>query len=130
MWKNFKTRFDGILSSLQRHKQILDQCANLEQYHTYRANMEQIKSKLEQTIADEDNNKLKAVNAWLAPGQQQIADHEQVCTAREPGTGTTEWILKRDYIKDWLNASIVSTSLGWITGIPGAGILNDRQVFW
>ena len=139
MWKNFKSRFESILSSLGRHKQFLDECINVAHYQTtkahydasasqhkiYRADIETIKTKLDQTIAEEEMKKLNAVRAWLAPGQQQYTDHEKISTDRKASPNTAQWILENDYIKRWLNEDIVSDPLGWVTGIPGAGLLVD-----
>jgi hypothetical protein len=128
MWKDFKTRFDGILSSLKRHKAVIDSRATLAHYRDYRDDMQKyrddmgkLNKKLDDRIADEEKKKLKAVSNWLAEGQQQQTDHETFSHTRRASPGTAQWIFKNEFVKEWLESSRPGNPLVWITGIPGAG---------
>ncbi|KAJ4302641.1 hypothetical protein N0V90_001530 [Kalmusia sp. IMI 367209] len=104
MWKDFDTKFGGILKSLARHKDLVECRASVSQYRTYRENMLEMKSKLDEMIAEQRTKKLTAVKEWLAVGSIQEDDHRNYTGIRNAYKETGKWIMKNDIIKDWMDA--------------------------
>lgn len=104
MWKNFETKFNGILKSLARHKDLVECRASVEQYRRYRQDMSDIKLKLDTLIAEERSRKCEVVKEWLAVGFQSKEDHDAFCKIRQSYPSTGRWVLNHETIKDWLYA--------------------------
>ena len=104
MWKDFDTKFSGILKSLARHKDLVECRASVSQYRIYREDMSEMKSKLDEMIAEERTKKLTAVKEWLAVGSIQEDDHRDYTFIRNAYRETGKWIMKHDTIKDWMDA--------------------------
>ncbi|KAH6622333.1 C2H2 domain-containing protein [Boeremia exigua] len=139
MWNDFSTKFGGILKSLGRHKNFVDNCAQRAQYQLYQHDIADMKAtslvryqqyeqdaqgmnaRLDELVAEERVKRTKAVIQWLAASQQPIQDHEIYCQIRAEFPRTAHWILKRAYINDWIERTVPSTPLLWLHGIPGAG---------
>ncbi|KAF2658989.1 C2H2 domain-containing protein [Lophiostoma macrostomum CBS 122681] len=133
LWNDFETRFGGILRSLRRHKELIESRANLIHYRRYQEDIAELKHSLDHSrqqgeIADskhsleeERNNKARAVKEWLATGSQSKLDHEKHMEVRQNYQTTGLWILKHEYIIDWMDADVPVTPLVWMNGIPGAG---------
>jgi hypothetical protein len=121
IWKDFGTKFNGILKSLGRHKELVESRANIEQYRAYREDVVEMQSKLDELVATEHSKKRKAVKEWLAVGSQPQQDHESYREIRKEFPSTGNWILKHEIVKDWIQADHPSSPLLWLTGIPGAG---------
>ncbi|KAH7348115.1 C2H2 domain-containing protein [Pyrenochaeta sp. MPI-SDFR-AT-0127] len=120
VWKNFDTKFGGILESLARHKKLVESCASLAQYRRHQEDIEDLKLKLEETIVETREKRKLAVKEWLAVGQQTQQDHESFCLIRKQYS-TTTWILKKESIKNWVAEEVPNTPVLWMHGIPGAG---------
>ncbi|KAF1974533.1 C2H2 domain-containing protein, partial [Bimuria novae-zelandiae CBS 107.79] len=121
MWKDFDTKFSGILKRLARHKDVVECRATISQYRTYRENMAEMKAKLDEMIAEERAKKLSAVKEWLAVGSIQEEDHAKFTEIRLSYQDTGKWIMKNDNIKDWIDADVPTTPIVWLNGMPGAG---------
>lgn len=121
MWKDFGTRFGGILKSLGRHKDLVEIRASLAQYRRYQEDMVDLKSKLDHTIAQEQAKKKMVMKEWLAVGQQPQDDQETFRQIRTECATTAQWILKHESIERWINMDIPNTPVLWMHGIPGAG---------
>jgi hypothetical protein len=131
MWKDFGTKFSGILKSLARHKSLVESRASLAQYRTYREDIADMQSKLDVLIEEEHDKKMKAVKEWLAVGSQPQQDHDAYRDIRKEFPSTGRWIRKHESIKDWMNADSLPTPLLWLTGMPGAGepYLSTKKSF-
>jgi hypothetical protein len=121
MWKDFNTKFEGILKSLRRHKELVESRASLTQYHIYREDMTDIKAKVEKLVDEERENKIKSVKDWLNEDPSPESDHDAYRLVKGEYPGTGDWIAESEAIKHWLDADVPSTPLLWMTGIPGAG---------
>lgn len=121
MWKDFETKFGGVLKSLQRHKDLIEQRASLAQYRKYREDMDLLKAKLMKDVGEEQDKKMRTVREWLSAGDQQEVDHNNFCGIRKEFPTTGSWILKDDSIRDWLDADVPISPITWINGISGAG---------
>jgi hypothetical protein len=125
-WKDFGTRFNGTLKSLARHKDLIECRANLIQYRRYQEDLAEMKGKLDELISSERQRKTRSVKEWLATGSQWIADHEKFLDVRKRYPTTGCWILKNDAIIHWLDDDVPTTSIVWMTGIPGAGMPSSH----
>jgi Cdc6-like AAA superfamily ATPase len=121
MWKDFGTKFTGLLNSLTRHKELIERRASLAQYRIYREDMKEMKSHVDKIITEERAKKLMSVKEWLAVGSLVEEDHLEYGKIRQAYPSTGHWILKNDYIRDWVDADDPYTPVLWLTGIPGAG---------
>ncbi|CAN9219825.1 unnamed protein product [Alternaria alternata] len=121
MWKNFHTKFDGILSSLRRHKDIVEYRANLAQYRMYQDDVAAFKAKLEENVVREETKNLMVVKEWLSVGELPQLDHASYCKVRADYATTTKWISQHKTVKHWIHADIPKSPVVWMYGIPGAG---------
>jgi Sec-independent protein translocase protein TatA len=121
MWKDFDTKFSGILKSLGRHKDLVECRATVSQYRRYQEDMTELKSKLEETISAEKEKKKLAVKEWLAVDGQWERDHESFCQVRKECPTTAKWILKHDSVEHWMQIDAPDTPVLWMNAIPGAG---------
>jgi hypothetical protein len=123
MWKDFNTKFGGILKSLSRHKDLVECRAGIAQYRMYQDDIAELKAKLDETIAKEQAKKMMVVKDWLAVGEQQQKDHENFVRIRKECATTARWVLQHETIKHWMDADVPNTPTVWMHGIPGAGEL-------
>jgi len=122
MWKDFDAKFNGILKSLARHKDLVESRATVTQYRAYRDDMDEMKSKLEELITEQRVKKMSTVKEWLAAGRVQEEDHEgfQLVRSKYPSTG--KWILGNKSIEPWMKPGgkfsylLVQTSLPDVIG--------------
>jgi hypothetical protein len=121
MWKDFNTKFGGILKSLGRHKDLVECRATISQYWRYQEDIADLKAKLDETIAKEQAKKMMVVKDWLAVGEQQQKDHVIFSGVRKECVTTARWVLQHEIIKHWMDADVPNTPTVWMHGIPGAG---------
>src|SRR6266498_3170042 len=100
MWKDFETKFDGVLKSLQRHKELIEARASLSHYRIYRDDMAEMRSKLDELIDGERGKKMRTVKEWLAVGPQQEDDHNSFRAIRKEFPSTGRWILNQESVKE------------------------------
>jgi hypothetical protein len=121
MWKDFGTKFDGILQSLSHHKDLVECRATLSQYRSYREDMTKMNEKLDELITQERSKKMKAVKEWLAVGSQPEQDHDAFRDIRGEFPSTGRWIIKHEYFREWLDTDVPASPIVWLHGMPGAG---------
>ncbi|KAI4681506.1 hypothetical protein J4E81_009864 [Alternaria sp. BMP 2799] len=121
MWKNFHTKFEGVLSSLRRHKDIVECRASLAQYRLYQDDVADFRAKLEENVKREETKKLMLVKDWLAVGDLPRFDHDSFCKIRSECATTAKWVTQHETIKHWIHSDIPNSPVVWIYGIPGAG---------
>lgn len=138
MWKSYETEFQGILQNLERHKDLVERRASVDQYRRYREDMIIIKTRLDEQISAERLKKLVTIREWLAVGQQPVDDHAEYQRIRRQYTTTAQWILDHAVIKEWINDTspsnpctslfwtvedslLIPVIVVWMHGIPGAG---------
>jgi hypothetical protein len=142
MWKDFNTKFSGILKNLGRHKNFVENCAQVAQYQLYQDNiadmktassnrfqkhqedMVELNTKLDELVAEERRKKMNAVVQWLAVGEQSQEDHSGYQQIRSVYSSTAHWIIQHPSVEHWIEADVPSTPVLWMNGIPGAGTLH------
>lgn len=147
MWKNFNTRFSGILDNLRRHRELIESRAQLlhlqeskehfqeyrRNFQEYRRDMSKLRQDLESRVEEENRKKYVQVMEWLSDIQngkdQNGNDHESFCRIREEYPGTGLWILRHQHVPTWKEAEPPVSSILWLNGIPGAGMCLLNRPF-
>jgi hypothetical protein len=100
MWKSFDTEFRGILQSLERHKDLVEQQTHIAHYQEHQATTVIFHENWAQQIKVEKEKRLVAVQNWLVVGPQAKDDHAEHQRIRDEYPTTAAWIFKHDYVKD------------------------------
>jgi hypothetical protein len=61
---------------------------------------------------------------WFGAAPSTKQDHEIFCNTRNDYEGTGEWILDDGKVQSWMEPDIPVSSLLWLKGIPGAGMMK------
>ena len=121
-WKTFRTQFQCILTSLSRHKHLVESQASLVEYEQSNAARVIAQSSFEDAAKAERLRRLLAVIEKInAPST--IADHEAFTELRQEYPPSGRWILQHPFFRNWKDFTCPHADLLWINGIPGAGIL-------
>ncbi|KIX07723.1 uncharacterized protein Z518_02377 [Rhinocladiella mackenziei CBS 650.93] len=133
-WKDFKTRFDGILKSLSYHKNIIESQAQLLHFQRYDQDRMQLLACLKQyedlredlwkRIDEQESAELQKkyadAIAWLAASSPTY-EHERALEKRERYPDSGKWIFEKPQMVDWKDGNTPSSPLFWLNGMPGAG---------
>ena len=127
-WGRFRRRFQGIISDLKNHADLVDKEANaynIYEAHVWRQEARQWRDENLRDVArrekEESVAQFQAVQSWLdvkSTEQDDIFDNH--CNAADQYEGTCAWILKNIKIVSWLRNQ-PDQSFIWIKGKPGAG---------
>jgi hypothetical protein len=142
-WKDFGTRFKQILDSLGRHKQLIVEQAALIHFQQYQDDSQKALLYIQQYEQDrsgrimllktqeeaEMNRKYLGVLEWFSAAQSTVQDHQTFRDIRSKYAGSGDWILKDEKVQNWMGLDIPVTSVLWLNGIPGAGMLNFLPSF-
>jgi hypothetical protein len=114
MWKSYDTEFQGILLSLERHKDLVERRASVDQYRRHKDDMTILKAKLDDQIAADKLRKLVVIREWLAVGQQPADDHAGYQKIRQDYSTTARWIIERDFVRQWTEDPVPATPCMWL----------------
>ena len=106
---------------MSSHKSFVEANATIAQYRLYQADTADMKRKLDETLANEHEKKLRAVKEWLAVGSQPQIKHEEHRGTRKEYSSTAQWVLRHGAIKHWRDSDVPKSPMLWMHGIPGAG---------
>lgn len=119
MWKDFESRFTGILESLARHRELVDKEAisiDIAEARSWRIRAEE---DIERREKQRKEQQLHYVIGWLAVDDLlQEEEFDRLSERRQDGT--CEWVESSSQLKAW-NENGNSEPIIWINGIPGAG---------
>lgn len=121
MWKDFESRFKGILDSLKKQRDFLDAEAvsfNIVEAQIWRMKMEE---EFKHREAEAKIAQLSHSIAWLAVDDSLQEDLLELRSDRHY-RGTCEWVAKVPQMISW-NIDDCNEPLLWLKGIPGAGKL-------
>ncbi|KAH8586783.1 C2H2 domain-containing protein [Bisporella sp. PMI_857] len=135
IWKNFETRFKGLLEGLRLHRQLIVEQAELLHFEESQSNSQAVLAHIKQYEQDrlekweqlkkqeqnEKDRKYLAILDWFSAAQSTTADHETFREIRTPYAGSGSWILKHEKIQNWKEMDTPVSSIMWMNGIPGAG---------
>jgi len=120
LWKSFDSRFNGILASLAKHKELLTKEAvtiDLVEAREWRAKAQEDLDVREKKRSD---TYLHDTVAWLNIATESQDDElDRLLSKRLDGT--CEWIFRNAKMKEWKDDAHGEPVL-WVKGIPGAGI--------
>ena len=129
LWKTFDSRFQAILQSLRKHRDLIDQEASttsiveakvwrsqqLDQIRQWRAERAKV---LDQVDRERLNVQIREAVVWFGAAQEQEDILARILRAYE---GTDDhWALREPMIVSWLEQSRDHQFL-WLHGKPGAG---------
>ena len=122
VWKDFKTRFQHILDRLRGHRSLIESQATLLHFQQYQADRIRLLDELDRSEEDRLHRQYKEVLEWVS-GADFGKDHESACGVRSEHPASGRWILKNSKLQNWREADPPNSSLLWLKGIPGAGLL-------
>jgi hypothetical protein len=121
LWKDFESRFTGILESLARHRELVDKEAasiDIAEARSWRIRAEE---DIERREKQRKEQQLHYVIGWLAVDDLlQEEEFDRLSDRRQDGT--CEWVLTSPQLRAWIDEGD-SEPVIWINGIPGAGML-------
>jgi hypothetical protein len=129
-WGQFGSRFNCILESLEKHATLIDQEANaylvLETMQWRREALQAVAK----TEKDRSTAQLTAALAWLGLETvphcgQAYQDNLLHRLINDCCDGTTDWILKHQRMRQWLQNGRGGPIL-WLKGKPGSGELRQE----
>jgi hypothetical protein len=119
LWKSFDSRFNGILESLAKHKELLTKEAvtiDLVEARSWRAKLQE---DLENREKQRSDTYIHDTIAWLnISTTDQVDELETLLSKRLDGT--CQWIFQNSKFKTWKDDAHGEPVL-WVKGIPGAG---------
>lgn len=121
LWTKFGTETDRIVRSLRAYRDQIETQAGLSRIQRFEEELGDAKSKLGGQASHEQLIYEASLLQHQPPAWKW--DHEGYCAVRKEFPSTCRWILKHEYLVDWLSASTPMTPILWINGIPGAGRL-------
>ncbi|KAM0543086.1 hypothetical protein ACHAO7_009558 [Fusarium culmorum] len=136
-WKTFKTQFDPMLKSLERHRVTLSEEKLTAVMQETQKQGHSIQDKLQQLDRDLQERDKKDAERDLITRQSQIdqqyrsieskidapnyhEDHEIASQKRFQNT-SGQWILSHPLVSEWLDQSSQADGKIYLSGIPGAG---------
>jgi hypothetical protein len=131
LWKDFRARFQGIINTIEKHRDFIDKEANAFNMVEDRAARTRILDDITErqrqaatTLDDSDTQKrllqLQSSTSWLAvDDKRQEAERTRRSAMRH--AGTFEWIGQVPEMKAWLKDDD-SVPVLWLNGKPGAGM--------
>jgi hypothetical protein len=119
LWKDFESRFKGILNSLRKQRDFLDAEAvsfDIVEAQNWRIKMEEWIKRRE---AEAKIAQLSHSIAWLAVDDSVQETLLELRSDRQY-RGTCEWVAKVPQMISW-NTDDCNEPTLWLKGIPGAG---------
>jgi hypothetical protein len=131
LWKDFRARFQGIINTIERHRDLIDkEASSIDMFEDRAARvrmLEDITERQRQTTAILESNdiqkrliQLQSATSWLAvDDKKQEAERIRRSTMRH--AGTFGWIVQVSEMISWLKDEDSDPTL-WLNGKPGAGM--------
>lgn len=121
-WKDFRSRFQGILDSLKRHKALIESQATLVEFEESQAARALAEDRYLRKEENERKTQLITVRTWLK-GLRSHIDQKVAMSERAEYPETGRWLLNYPKLKIWFDIQSSEVRILWINGIPGAGML-------
>jgi hypothetical protein len=143
IWKDFGTRFKGLLDSLRQHRQLIVEQAELLHFEESQSDSQAVLAHIQQyeqdraakldrlkkQEGDEKDRKYLAVLDWFSAAQTTASDHDNFRGTRNSYKASGKWILNHEKIQNWREMDPPVSSILWLNGIPGAGELPVATFF-
>ncbi len=124
LWKDFASRFNGILERLARHRDLVDREASsldIAEARTWRI---QAQEDIEKREKLRFGCQLQDTITWLAV-EDRLQEDELYRLAQRCQEGTCKWVLINPRLITWLGENDDEPVL-WLQGIPGAGMYQSQ----
>ena len=120
-WRSFGSRFNAILQSLDRNKDLVDREANSFDILESKAFRHRLYEDIDRREAETRDWQLRDTLTWLDL-QGQDREQEELFERRSKARldGTCEWILRNTKITTWLDEHDRRLFV-WLRGKPGSG---------
>ena len=131
LWKSFDLRFNMILESMRKHRDLIDLEANanniveaklwrttqLEHITRWRLEVSEATKRAE---IERAASHVREASVWLKASQTQEDRLDRLSAS--VSNASNKWILDQDKISSWMNHDAKYTFV-WLHGKPGAGEL-------
>ena len=149
-WKDFKTRFNGILRALREHKALIERQAafllsrsslddfkqhqqdKLELFEYARRNdkfLDDIRAEIDKKERELRQRQCDDAQRWF-DATSPTQEHERACNLRLEYPESGRWIFNKSKIQNWKAAETPDFSMLWLNGIPGAGTFSASHIRW
>lgn len=121
LWKDFNTRFNSIIESLTRHRDLVDKEATSIDIAEARVWRVRAQEELEERERDKRIQQLNRTIDWFrVDGDFHMPDDDLYRFSKSRLSGTCKWILRDKIILNWRKDDEHHPVM-WMKGIPGAG---------
>ncbi|QDS76076.1 hypothetical protein FKW77_005980 [Venturia effusa] len=149
LWRDFKTRFEQILRSLGRHKELIRQQAEIMSMQLQKADSQRLSASInmqmetgdklrellrvyledrERTLNEakhqatlEREKKHTDLIEWFSTPPGSFSDQDGFSEVRQQSGVDGSWVLKDEKVRNWIETDPPTCSLLWMNGKPGAG---------
>jgi hypothetical protein len=137
LWKDFGSRFSGIIDDLKRQRDFVDrEAASIdiaESKASRSQHQEEIKRRrehslmlLEQSETEARISRKRHAIAWLSVDVRDQEEHYERISSRRH-EDTCKWVVRQSHMESWIRDDVKNPLL-WLNGKPGAGRLSDSSV--
>lgn len=123
-WKSFEQRFQGILSNLRRHANLIDKEAASIHFLEAKGVAQRMELELNEKERQRQAIELREVLRWISADPDQEQRLERLCHDRQ--LDTCEWLFRNENIVSWLHEG-QSKPIVWLNGIPGSGMCQATR---
>jgi hypothetical protein len=113
-----------VLKNLERSRDLLIQSASIAHFQEAQEARIEFTKKFENQAKREKQEQRLAVIEWLSADQAKRAntdEHVELQQRRATFPLTTQWLFNMGAMRGWLREHDASSTIFWLSGIPGAG---------
>jgi hypothetical protein len=130
LWKDFNSRFNSIIESLTRHRDLVDKEATSIDIAEARVWRVHAQEELEDRERDRRIQQLNRTIDWLrVDGAFHSPEDDLYRFSRSRLSGTSKWILRDKILVNWRKDDEHHPVM-WMKGIPGAGKVSTYASQW
>ncbi|KAF4980975.1 hypothetical protein FZEAL_3132 [Fusarium zealandicum] len=125
-WKTFETKFDPILQSLARRRELLESekgSASLYEIQRLRADIRAMcdEQKKDANIRDDERHRMniREIKVKLQSPDYQL--NQEVSAEHTDRSNSGKWIFADSQFQSWYSSDVLGSKVLYINGIPGAG---------
>ncbi|KAI8631011.1 hypothetical protein F5Y19DRAFT_483660 [Xylariaceae sp. FL1651] len=120
-WKDFKSKFDGILTNLARNRDLVDREAASFDIVEAKANRQELIEKLEQRAKEIRDWQLREIFVWLDLAGRDREQEDLLSKFQlNRHEGTCRWVFEHPRFQTWFDEEDPRLII-WLKGKPGSG---------
>ncbi len=127
-WKHFDANFRQILNSLSRHQRLIENQGQLLHFAQYQADRLRAIREFERSEQDDKRSMVQATLQWLCSTHNTL-EFDKAVEARQESPADGSWILQNQKVGNWMMDELPKSSILWMHGIPGAGMIFQNDSF-